>query len=132
MSEKFLPLGTAIKVNKKDDEGEVDQGVYVIISRAFMNTTEEGIIAGYQCVLYPQGFGEKFKRYVVKETEVSEVLTTGYSDEQEVDFITHRLSELTERLKSPPAPIQKVVSVESAQKEHEERLKQDPFYKFRK
>lgn len=132
MSKELLPLGTAIKLkNEEDDE------IYIIISRAFMQPPEEEIISGYQCVLYPQGYGKDLKVYIVKEHDISEVLTKGYTDDVDVAFAKQKVEELTERIKNAPSS----TSINTDVKEevsknngltHEEMLAKDPFYKFRK
>lgn len=131
MSKEFLPLGSAIKW--KEDEASI----YVIMSRAFMQPPEEELIAGYQCVLYPEGYGKNNKVYIIKEPDILEVLTAGYSDELDRDFMKQKLEELTERIKNAPstAPISEESEVVISKQSvliHEEMLAKDPFYKFRK
>lgn len=36
--------------------------------------------------------------YIVKETEISEVLTKGYTDDLDIDFAKQKVEELTERI----------------------------------
>ena len=134
MSKELLPLGTSIKLKNEEDDV-----IYVIISRAFMQPPEEAISSGYQCVLYPQGYGKDLKVYIVKEHEISEVLTKGYTDEVDVAFAKQKVEELTERMKNAPSTSsQNTDSKEEVSKNknngltHEEMLAKDPFYKFRK
>jgi Uncharacterized protein conserved in bacteria len=131
MSKEFLPLGSAIKW-KKDEES-----IYIIISRAFMQPPEQEMIAGYQCSLYPQGYAKDSRVYIVKETEISEVLTKGYTDDLDIDFAKQKVEELTERIQNAPsvAPTAEQSKVEVSNNNgltHEEMLAKDPFYKFRK
>ena len=121
----FIPLGSAIKLQD-------DTNVYVIISRAFMQTEEGEILAGYQAVLYPYGQGGQQKTYIVKANEIEEVLVTGYADEKrEEEFVQERLDELTLRMKQATQSTTEKEAVKKIPTE-QELLIQDPFYKFRR
>lgn len=41
--------------------------------------------------------------YIVKETEISEVLTKGYTDDLDIDFAKQKVEELTERIQNAPS-----------------------------
>lgn len=131
MSDKhsFLPLGAAVKVQDDDD-------VYVLISRAFMQSAEGEILTGYQAVIYPVGHGSQIPLQVVYGSEITEVLSTGYSDNREDGFVEQRLQELRDRIESADeeddAPEETNEQDEEDVLTHEERLAEDPFYKFRK
>ncbi len=128
MSKKILPLGTAIKKQEDDD-------IYIIISRAFMKKPGKDVSAGYQCVLYPQGYGKKLKLQVIKEEEISKVITKGYTDELDIEFTKQKVEELEERIKNATVDGDRQTLEEKNKEEaldHEERLALDPFYKFRK
>ena len=121
----FIPLGSAIKI---DD----DENVYVIISRAFMRTEEGGIIAGYQAILYPHGYGKQYKIQIIREDQITEVVTKGYADDREQGLIKDRLEELEKRMQEQKNNPQGVISNASQEVKEEELLLQDPFYKFKK
>ncbi|MDR0299963.1 MAG: DUF4176 domain-containing protein [Streptococcaceae bacterium] len=136
MSEKasFLPLGSAVKIKEEDN----DENVYVIISRAFMQTAEGEILAGYQAILYPQGYNQNSKLYIIKENQILELLSTGYSDDKDEQFTQDSLDELEERIKNIAHRSQLVIEkedeseVEANSINKAEQLLKDPFYKFRK
>lgn len=120
---RLIPLGSAVEL--KDPE---EEGIYVVIGRAFMNAQT----SGYQAVAYPQGYGENYRIYIFREEQIK-VVTEGYSNEkEELAFIKERLVEMEKRQQTPPPAV--VKSDETDQPKvlsHEEQLVQDPFYKFR-
>ncbi|WP_251712900.1 DUF4176 domain-containing protein [Lactococcus ileimucosae] len=123
---RLIPLGSAVRLKNEEE----DTQVYVVIGRAFMDAQT----SGYQAVAYPYGYGEKYRIHVFKGQEL-EVVLEGYSiDEEETAFIQERLAEMEERQKNPPPKIVSHALEETQEKtlSHEEQLKEDPFYKFRK
>lgn len=121
---RLIPLGSAVEL--KDPE---EEGIYVVIGRAFMNTQT----SGYQAVAYPQGYGENYRIYIFREEQIK-VVTEGYSNEKEEQaFIKERLVEMEKRQKNPASVAVKSDDEEDQTKvpSHEEQLVQDPFYKFR-
>lgn len=123
---RLIPLGSAVRLKNEEE----DTKVYVVIGRAFMDAQT----SGYQTVAYPHGYGEKYRIHVFREQELEVVLEGYSSDKEEATFIQERLAEMKERQKNPPSQSTSHETEERQEKtlSHEERLKEDPFYKFRK
>ncbi|MDR1018953.1 MAG: DUF4176 domain-containing protein [Lachnospiraceae bacterium] len=126
---EFLPLGSAVEIEDEEDD------IYVIISRAFMRTPEIGLLAGYQVILYPYGYGSDYQIKIIKETDIVEVVSMGYKDEKEADFTKQRINELEKRMKE--AAIEELHKNQEDDDEDEiiepeKEPNKDPFYKFRK
>lgn len=122
---KLVPLGSAVRIKDTDDKQ-----VYVVIGRAFMDAQT----SGYQAVAYPWGYGENYRIHIFRESEL-EIVLSGYENEKEERFfIQERLAEMEKRQSERPSPVntQDEEVLGNNILSNEERLKEDPFYKFRK
>lgn len=143
---RFLPLGTFVKVAKRGDK------IYMIVARALTKNQEGNPRSNYRLAEHPKGYGKNDILFMATDMDVVEVIQEGYSDESDKEFLEDKL----ESLKKAPAVVPKEVDeipepdftklldmgktikafstksdVSQEQGDSAQRLKKDPFYKFK-
>lgn len=144
---RFLPLGTFVKVAKRGDQ------IYMIVARALTKNQEGKPRSNYRLVEHPKGDGRGNNLFMATDMDVVEIIQEGYSDESDKKFLEDKL----ERLKEVPAVVPKeeieeipepnftqlldmgkTIKASSTKSDvnHEQggsaqKLKKDPFYKFK-
>jgi hypothetical protein len=86
----YKPLGTIVKVNGGDKK-------FMIIGRAISVPLKEGEglkMFDYSAVLYPEGVGNR--NVYFQDSDISEVVFTGYSDEEETT-VMDKIKEFLEK-----------------------------------
>lgn len=95
---KLLPLGSAVEIT--DDE---DNNTYVIIARG-LQTSDEGLLAGYKGVLHPVGVTADTKEVVIRETQIAQVVHRGFENPEDAVFAKEQV-ELAKARPAKQAPV---------------------------
>lgn len=132
MSTPFLPLGSILRLQDTGD----DQLLYLVVARAIAKNEVDEIISRYKVAPHPFGDVPSQEVFTVSADQIVEVVFEGYSDQEDEAF----LNELLERMANGPAPVAAPITPEPEISEEAEvvivmdenqKLQEDPFYKFR-
>ncbi|MFT4189020.1 MAG: DUF4176 domain-containing protein [Aeromicrobium sp.] len=94
---ELLPLGSAVRI-------EDDEGVYVVIARGFQKHND-GFLAGYKAVPHPQGAASGVREIVIRSTQITKVVHSGYETEKDAVFAKEQLANAKTPPKKPPARV---------------------------
>jgi len=137
---RFLPLGSAVTL-----KGEGEQ-IFIITARAI--TLEGGEHkSNYKLVKYPEGDIKGARPVMIKDDDVESVVHEGYSDEIDETFLQGKIIAAEKQTIRKPVeeipepdftnlldkyiPASQIASEQDSEAELE-RLRKDPFYKFKK
>lgn len=132
----FLPLGSVLKLTGTDN----DELFYMIVARAVAITETEDIVPRYRVAPHPYGDIPSQEIFSISAREIVEILFRGYADQADDDFLAHLIEQASKGEKLIPSVAQS--GAQTAQPtplaqpkpvmDEAARLKEDPFYKFRK
>lgn len=148
---KFLGLGSVVDV---DSIEKIPDTKYFVIARAVGKDSSGQTILRYRLCPHPMGLTPTTEEEVltVEGKQITEVYLQGYSDEKDDAFLETFLAKMSNDIKeitkkqpqtNPPENSKEVVEEKNQEsvtvqneklektKEHE-KMKKDPFYKFRK
>ncbi|EPI09171.1 DUF4176 domain-containing protein [Enterococcus faecalis] len=136
MSEKlttpFLPLGSMVYLEDKDAYGTM---LFLIVARAIASNEHGEIISRYKVAPHPFGDIPSEQIFSIKSGDISEVVFEGFSNEDDNQFLEDLIGQMTNAKSNPTTPQTKSTVIPESQEVEEvekEKLKADPFYKFRK
>lgn len=115
----FLPLGSIVKLTKEEEDKN-----YMIVARAIFKNPDETIVPRYKVSTHPYGVVPTQELLLVEDAEIQEVLFTGFENQEDIDFLDSMLERMANFV---PRPVEE----KKPELTEEERLQQDPFYKFR-
>jgi hypothetical protein len=139
---KFLGLGSMVDVNDMD---ALPDTKYVVIARGVGKNSSGQRILRYRLAPHPIGItpDNQDKLLTVEEAAITQVFSEGYRDEEDDAFldgileklsgssVEKRASNRSATTEEVQAPVATKVSEDEKLAEEQEKLKQDPFYKFR-
>ena len=126
---KFLPLGSMSKLKGTED----DTLLYFVVARAIKKNESDEIVPRYRVAPHPHGDVPTQEVFSIEVTQIVEVLFEGYENERDVDFVEDLIGRMTNSPKQ--FTVQKKVETQpekTPEEDEKEKLKRDPFYKFRK
>lgn len=143
---QFLALGTMVDV--EDMDAALDTK-YVVVARAVGKNTSGQTILRYRLAPHPAGNtpANQADLLTVEGSKITKIYSEGYRDEKDDIFLEQMLAQMTGDLKkmktevkAPPVKSTEQAKAtsplpeekQSSKEKEEERLRQDPFYKFRK
>lgn len=141
MSEKlttpFLPLGSMVYLEDKDAYGTM---LFLIVARAIARNEHGEVTSRYKVAPHPFGDIPSEQIFSIKASDISEVVYEGFSNEVDRQFLEGLIGQMTNAKSNPTPPQTKSTTIPEPQEVEEieseedekEKLKADPFYKFRK
>jgi hypothetical protein len=123
----FLSLGSILKLKDTED----DTLLYVVIARAIMENEDEEIVPRYRVVAHPQGVVPTQEVLTINATQITEVIFEGYSDDSDTQLLKGLLDMVENDVESANKEEVEEDTSEEPELDEAERLKIDPFYKFR-
>ncbi|EGO2826332.1 DUF4176 domain-containing protein [Enterococcus faecalis] len=131
LSTPFLALGSVIRLN----EGIHGAMLFFIVARAIAKNNDGKIISRYKVAPHPFGDVPTENVFSIRHDEISEVVFEGYTNEIDNKFLESLITKMTNAKDIPVAqPTAQVVAPNESEEivDEKEKLKKDPFYKFRK
>lgn len=131
LSTPFLALGSVIRLNE-EIHGAM---LFFIVARAIAKNNDGKIISRYKVAPHPFGDVPTENVFSIRHDEISEVVFEGYTNEIDNKFLESLITKMTNAKDIPVAqPTAQVVAPNESEEidDEKEKLKKDPFYKFRK
>ena len=107
--------------------------LYFVVARAIKKNESDEIVPRYRVAPHPHGDVPTQEVFSIEVTQIVEVLFEGYENERDVDFVEDLIGRMTNSPKQ--FTVQKKVETQpekTPEEDEKEKLKRDPFYKFRK
>lgn len=148
---RFLPLGTFVKLKDRGDK------IFVVVARA-LQKGNQGIYVKYRLAEHPDGDKPNARLPIVADDQVVEIVHEGYKNKDDDNFLED-IIEKAKQAQQSKIPVEEIpepnftisldtsntvqnltatsktlshIQASDSLNDSEERLKKDPFYKFKK
>lgn len=122
LKERFLPLGSMLQLKETED----DSLLYFIVARAITKNSTGEIVPRYKVAPHPCGDTPNQEVFSINATQIVKVLLEGFENDKDKEFVENMLEKMVN------SPKQVASKEKTVSKGEVEKLKVDPFYKFRK
>lgn len=134
LSTAFLPLGSMVRLDNEEIYGT---RLYLVVARAIAKNEQGKIISRYKVAPHPFGYIPSEEIFSIEFGDILDVVFEGYSNETDSQFLEELIRRMTNAMANQASSVEKMTpepqKAEEIQDEYEdEKLKEDPFYKFRK
>lgn len=125
---KLLPLGSIVRI----EEPEATQTFYLVIARAIAKNESDEVFSRYKVAPHPYGDVPSQEIFTINADQISEIVFEGYSNQQDQEFLDNLFVKMsTSEISVPDTHESEIIPEEEPIISEQQRLQEDPFYKFR-